>query len=270
MLYDDGKIGEVEFQIYMRWYSEFTKQIKVAQTLYIRADPDVCMERIRTRGRPGEEGISAAYLETCHKYHDDMIWGIAGAHTVNANGMASQEDYRLWFGAVTANAPKPPKSAAVTLWFDGGSRGNGTNRTVAGSGALLETHPANGAEHLANCTCHLGNATNNEAEYVGLIIGLQCAVEELGATTVHVRGDSKLVIEQMSGNWAVKAPNLTPLHAAACRLAAGFKEVTYTHVPRNQNKRADKLSNDAMDDTSAARSVDSFYAVGKPQRVSDL
>ena len=129
---------------------------------------------------------------------------------------------------------------AVVLYADGGSRGNpgpaGFGAVVLGAGGTV----------LAERAGYLGRATNNVAEYSGLIAGLRAA-QELAARTVAVQMDSKLVIEQMAGRWQVKHPDMKPLSATAKSLAAGFDAVTYTWVPRAQNSHADRLANEAMD-----------------------
>jgi ribonuclease HI len=92
----------------------------------------------------------------------------------------------------------------------------------------------------------LGIATNNVAEYRGLIAGLEAAAS-LGVIDVAVSMDSKLVVEQMSGRWRVKHPDLVPLHRRATELAAGFNRVSYSWIPREKNSHADRLANEAMD-----------------------
>ena len=128
----------------------------------------------------------------------------------------------------------------VTVEADGGSRGN---PGPAGYGAVV--FDAYGAV-LAERGESIGVATNNVAEYQGLIAGLTAA-RELGATEVAVRMDSKLVVEQMSGNWQIKNAALKPLAAAAHEVAASFDAVTYTWIPRARNAHADRLANEAMD-----------------------
>lgn len=130
----------------------------------------------------------------------------------------------------------------VTIEADGGSRGN---PGVAGYGAVVL---GAGGEVLAERAEAIGHATNNVAEYRGLIAGLQAAAE-LGATQVRARLDSKLVVEQMSGRWKVKHPDMIPLAARARELAAQFEQVGYTWIPREQNAHADRLANAAMDGT---------------------
>jgi ribonuclease H / adenosylcobalamin/alpha-ribazole phosphatase len=92
-------------------------------------------------------------------------------------------------------------------------------------------------------------ATNNVAEYQGLIAGLQAAVD-LGATEVDVLMDSQLVIHQMSGRWKIKHPGLRPLAAQAAALVRRFRAVTWTWIPRERNRDADRLANEAMDEAA--------------------
>jgi ribonuclease H / adenosylcobalamin/alpha-ribazole phosphatase len=129
----------------------------------------------------------------------------------------------------------------VVIEADGGSRGN---PGPAGYGAVVLS--ADRATVLAEAKQAIGRTTNNVAEYRGLIAGLDAAVR-LGATEVAVFMDSKLVVEQMSGRWKVKHPDLIELHAEARKVAARFDRITYTWIPRERNKHADRLANEAMD-----------------------
>ncbi|MFI9105718.1 bifunctional RNase H/acid phosphatase [Streptomyces fildesensis] len=124
---------------------------------------------------------------------------------------------------------------------DGGSRGN---PGPAGYGAVV-LDPATG-ETLAEAAEYIGHATNNVAEYRGLIAGLRAAKALDPEASVRVRMDSKLVVEQMSGRWKIKHPDMRPLAAEAKSvLPAG--QVTYEWIPREKNKHADRLANEAMD-----------------------
>jgi probable phosphoglycerate mutase len=129
----------------------------------------------------------------------------------------------------------------VVIEADGGSRGN---PGPAGYGAVVKDAATD--EVLAERKESLGVVTNNVAEYNGLIAGLAAAAE-LGASTVDVRMDSKLVVEQMSGRWKIKHPDMQPLAERAKELAAGFSRVKYEWIPRAQNSHADRLANEAMD-----------------------
>ncbi|WP_131741265.1 bifunctional RNase H/acid phosphatase [Actinomadura roseirufa] len=129
---------------------------------------------------------------------------------------------------------------------DGGSRGN---PGPAGYGALVRD--ALTGEVLAEVAESIGHATNNVAEYRGLIAGLSAAADIDPAARVEVRMDSKLVVEQMSGRWKIKHPDMIPLAARARELASGLGPVSYGWIPRNRNAHADRLANEAMD--AAAR-----------------
>ncbi|MDO0915374.1 bifunctional RNase H/acid phosphatase [Streptomyces sp. DT2A-34] len=124
---------------------------------------------------------------------------------------------------------------------DGGSRGN---PGPAGYGAVV-VDAATG-QTLAEAAEYIGIATNNVAEYRGLLAGLRAARELDPTATVHVRMDSKLVIEQMSGRWKIKHPDMKPLAFEAARILPAT-QVTYEWIPREQNKHADRLANEAMD-----------------------
>jgi len=129
----------------------------------------------------------------------------------------------------------------VLLEADGGSRGN---PGPAGYGAVVWT--ADRGAVLAEAKSSIGAATNNVAEYRGLIAGLEEAAV-LGATEVEAYLDSKLVVEQMAGRWRVKHPDLGLLHQQAKDLACKFGRVSYTWIPRASNSHADRLANEAMD-----------------------
>ncbi|UUY47612.1 bifunctional RNase H/acid phosphatase [Streptomyces yangpuensis] len=124
---------------------------------------------------------------------------------------------------------------------DGGSRGN---PGPAGYGAVV-LDPASG-ETLAERAEYIGVATNNVAEYKGLIAGLTAVRDLASDAEVLVRMDSKLVVEQMSGRWKIKHPDMKPLAAEAARILPRA-QVTYEWIPRERNKHADRLANEAMD-----------------------
>ncbi|MEU7410896.1 bifunctional RNase H/acid phosphatase [Streptomyces sp. NPDC042638] len=124
---------------------------------------------------------------------------------------------------------------------DGGSRGN---PGPAGYGAVV-CDAATG-QTLAEAAEYIGVATNNVAEYRGLLAGLRAAYALDPSASVHVRMDSKLVVEQMSGRWKIKHPDMKPL-AAQARSVFPPDRVTYEWIPRDRNKHADRLANEAMD-----------------------
>ncbi|WP_156753921.1 bifunctional RNase H/acid phosphatase [Actinokineospora pegani] len=147
----------------------------------------------------------------------------------------------------------------VAVEADGGSRGN---PGPAGYGAVV-FDAAGGV--LAERAEAIGVATNNVAEYRGLIAGLRAAAA-LGATEVEVRMDSKLVVEQMAGRWQVKHPSMKPLAAEAKELATGFARVDYRWIPRAENTHADRLANRAMDGESIDRNGSDGSDAPEPAR----
>ncbi|MFF0202733.1 bifunctional RNase H/acid phosphatase [Streptomyces sp. NPDC005017] len=130
---------------------------------------------------------------------------------------------------------------------DGGSRGN---PGPAGYGAVVSD--AVTGETLAEESEFLGVVTNNVAEYRGLLAGLRAARALDPEAVVHVRMDSKLVVEQMSGRWKIKHPDMKPLALEAGRVFPADR-VTYEWIPRERNKHADRLANEAMDAGTSGR-----------------
>jgi len=128
----------------------------------------------------------------------------------------------------------------VVVYTDGASRGNPGD---AGAGAVVLDA---GGKELAAVGEYIGRATNNEAEYHGLALGLRTAYK-LGATDVECRLDSELVVKQMNGEYRVKKPELKVLHSRVVRLANRFESVSVRHVPRKKNVRADRLANESID-----------------------
>jgi len=122
--------------------------------------------------------------------------------------------------------------------FDGCSKGN---PGLAGAGAVLFR---DGVE-IDNRMQALGKKTNNQAEYAGLLLGLQLAVDH-DVRRLEVRGDSQLIIKQMRGEYKVSSADLKPLYNLARELATNFDHIDFMHVYRKDNARADELSNEAI------------------------
>lgn len=128
----------------------------------------------------------------------------------------------------------------ITAYFDGGAR---ANPGPAGYGVYIVDDQGT---VLAELFQPLGVATNNVAEYRGLIAALEWAVAH-GLQELAVKGDSLLIVEQMRGNYRVKNEGLIPLYQKARTLVSKIGKVTFEHVRRDHNKQADRLSNLAMD-----------------------
>jgi len=129
----------------------------------------------------------------------------------------------------------------VVAYIDGGARGN---PGPAGYGVSIQSTDGTILEELHG---GLGIATNNIAEYNGLLAALQWAVDH-DVRRVHIRADSELLVRQMRGEYRVKNPGLQPLYVRARLLAAQLDDVKFEHVRRELNKEADRLSNVGMDE----------------------
>jgi ribonuclease HI len=131
-----------------------------------------------------------------------------------------------------------------TAHIDGGARGN---PGPAGWGAVIH-NPA--GELVAELNGAIAHATNNVAEYEGLLAALRWSKEH-GVTTLHVRSDSLLLVQQLRGVYKVKSEGLKPLYGQARLLAHDVGQVTFEHIRRELNKDADRLANVAMDEAEA-------------------
>jgi len=149
--------------------------------------------------------------------------------------------------------------ARVIVEADGGSRGN---PGPAGYGALVRD--ADTGEVLREVAAGIGVATNNVAEYRGLIAGLEAAIDA-GAESVEVRMDSLLVVNQMSQKWKIKHEGMRPLASEAAALVRRLGRVEFRHVPREQNKHADRLANEAMDAAAAGQEWTRRTEVPQPE-----
>jgi ribonuclease HI len=128
----------------------------------------------------------------------------------------------------------------LITYSDGGSRGN---PGPAAGGAVVKTADGELVESLSK---FLGRATNNVAEYTGIIIALQAA-KRLGATEVEMRMDSELAVKQLNGTYRVKNPDLAKLFLEVKNLMTGFKKVSVKHVRRELNTEADAAVNACLD-----------------------
>jgi broad specificity phosphatase PhoE/ribonuclease HI len=151
---------------------------------------------------------------------------------------------------------------SLIIEADGGSRGNpGT----AGSGAVvIDAVTGTVIREIAR---FVGIATNNVAEYIALVAGLEAALDIDPSAEILVRMDSKLVIEQMSGRWKIKHPDMIQLGKQVQDLVRG-KDISWQWIPREQNFRADALANKAMDDLSDSESSELFTSPGATNRLS--
>ena len=130
---------------------------------------------------------------------------------------------------------------SYTLYFDGACRGN-PGRSSYG----LVVFDKDGNE-VINDKGYIGITTNNVAEYCGLLRGL-IVCEKMGIKDLNVKGDSNLVIQHVTGKWKVRNKNLKKIHTQIKEIDKNFKSISYEHVYRKFNKRADALANQALDE----------------------
>ena len=143
--------------------------------------------------------------------------------------------------AFSENPPTAGEPRELVVEADGGSRGN--PGVAAGGSVVLD--PVTG-EVLAELGVYVGTTPNNVAEYNGMIAGVRRALELDPKAVLHVRLDSKLVVEQMSGRWKIKNSVLADLAAEARSILSGTP-VSFEWIPRAENSRADRLANESMD-----------------------
>jgi len=132
----------------------------------------------------------------------------------------------------------------IVAYIDGGARGN---PGPAGYGVRIQSADGTVLDELHGA---LGIATNNVAEYNGLLAALQWAVKN-NVSRLHIRADSELLVKQMRGEYKVKNPGLQPLYVRARLLVAELDDVKFEHVRREFNTEADRLSNLGMDEAEA-------------------
>jgi len=149
------------------------------------------------------------------------------------------------FSTINIKSSVPPvfkifPRSEYLLQFDGCSKGN---PGLAGAGAVIYNY----SNEIWGRSHFVGNKnTNNEAEYRGLIIGLEEALS-MDIKHLSVEGDSLLVVKQMVGEYKVRSEKLLPLYEEASKLAKQFDSITFTHIYRENNKKADELSNLAVE-----------------------
>ena len=127
----------------------------------------------------------------------------------------------------------------LTIYTDGGAR---DNPGPAGAGVVIKLN----GQIIKTIAKYLGVATNNQAEYQALILGLEAA-KKLGAAEADCYSDSQLLVEQVNHRWKIKNHGLGPLFIKVWNLSQSFKKVNFYYIPREKNQEADKLVNEIID-----------------------
>ena len=156
----------------------------------------------------------------------------------------NQTKLSQFFSPCSQPTKHAPKNPVHSLYFDGCSKGNPGK---AGAGAVLYL---GGNEIWANAVFVGNKSTNNVAEYTGLLIGMNEAIGQ-NISELSVYGDSMLVIKQMRGEYKVTSAAMKPLYDKAKLLEKSFKKISYAHVYRDKNIRADELSNQGLINSSS-------------------
>lgn len=134
------------------------------------------------------------------------------------------------------------RQSSLKVYTDGGARGN---PGPGGCGAVIADDQD---QIIHEAHRFLGNCTNNQAEYQGLLLALQEVLTHFPTDALEIRSDSELMVKQLNGQYKVKNPELQTLYKEAISLLKKIPKVQIMHIPRHKNKRADELSNLAMDE----------------------
>jgi ribonuclease HI/thymidylate kinase len=236
MLYDDKKIGEVEYQIYNKWFNEFISEFPMIEFIYIKTDPAVALTRIKKRARVGEN-IPLEYLQSCNDYHDAWLAQYPTKCVLDGNIdlLVDPNIVSIWINTVNSLIHR------YYLKFDGASKGN-----PGQCGAGFVIYKNDKIIHKGNQYISKYN-TNNYAEYSALIIALQVCIS-LNIKSIDIFGDSLLVIKQLSKEYTISSDNLITLYHITNTLLENFDNYTLQHIPREKNKEADALANKAIND----------------------
>lgn len=254
MLYDEGNIEYDEYQIYNNWFNEFLDEIDVAGIIYVKADPDICNNRVKIRAREGET-IPIEYLKKCHDYHEEWLCKENNKLVINANvDIYNDKDIQnqwvntidKWIYNIKQKKNDVRKSDIFEyeyiLQFDGACRGNPSD--LLGLGCVLYKH-----DTLLDKKCVkqiVSGGTNNISEYMSLLVGLELCMKD-NIKEILVQGDSELIIKQINGIYKVTSNKLLPYYNKVLEYKNKFKNIKFEHIKRNLNKIADSLANEALD-----------------------
>ena len=198
------------------------------------------------KGGPGSKGIKVrkqsdvekAAVRSQQELDEEMELSKVERDRLRRERAAAAERERVEAEA----AQEQERSKRTRLYTDGAARGN---PGPAGAGAVIVSPDGH---IVAKIGKFLGESTNNVAEYMGLILGLKRA-KAMGIKELDVFADSELLVKQLSGDYAVKAEHLKPLHDEAQALLKAFTEIQVRHIPREENTAADAMSNRAIDES---------------------
>ena len=279
MLKQDKKIDDIGYSIYCKWFDEFKQDLPEFTYVYLRCDPTISSKRVIKRNRTGET-IPLEYLKTCHEYHDKWLLHAKNSSEVRKTAalcLAANSDMNVNPDAMQIsinsvleliyNKPNKYLVAPISnthdylLQFDGASRGNpgrsATGYIIYNYDNQIKTNEIEKNGHYLNT----GLYTNNYAEYMALIKGLEKIISlRLPVNKLYIEGDSLLVVNQVKGDWNISSKSLTPLQNKAVSLLKNITQAfSLKHIKRKDNAVADQLANIALDN-----SIVSFDNVERP------
>jgi len=234
MLYDDGKINEIEYKIYNKWFDEFIEDIPNTEFIYLQSSPEVAFERIKKRARTGEN-IPLEYLTECNKYHETWLDVKIEKCLINGNVDTTENPEIIadWIKLIDNY------TQVYTITFDGASRGN---PGPCGAGFVIWKNKEifKEGKHFVS-----KSNTNNYAEYCALLMALKaCTAHNI--KNVIVKGDSELVIKQINKEYKITSQNLILLHSVIMDEIYGMNYIKFIHISREKNGDADRLANLAI------------------------
>ena len=240
MLYDTNMINEIEYKIYLQLFDEFISEIPEVSIIYLKTDPIVAKKRVDYRNRKGEI-ISLEYLQECHRYHEEWLNNTSqNIITIDGNKDYYNDETELndIIQRITEFIKIPcyiNNDKIYLLKFDGACSGNPGK---CGAGYVIYSDNESICEGYKSVSAY---NTSNYAEYMGLIIGLNKAIS-LGIKNLKIEGDSMLIVNQVTGNFACQAQNLIDLLNKVRELFNSFNLINIDYISRQDNKIADKLA----------------------------
>jgi len=241
MLYDDGKMNEIDFKIYNTWFNEFINDLPEIEYIYLKTDPNVAFDRIIKRDRIGEN-IPIEYLTKCHEYHENWLDQHSKKCIINCNIDIEEHPEILseWLKTIDEYIKQ------YTITFAGASRGN---PGLCGAGFVIWYNNIKlykGSEFISN------NNTNNYAEYYALLIALK-KCNELNIKNLIIKSESELIIKQFNNLYDINKENmsptiLVPLHNAISDELEKFNLFKFIHISCEKNTDANLLATQSISD----------------------
>ena len=205
MLYDEGKINNIEYKIYNKWFDEFISDFPNIEYVYLKTDPQIAFDRVIKRGRQGET-IPLEYLTKCHQYHEEWLSNQKNIYILECNqdtsGINGENIYNSWIDIVDKSiSTNISINSKIIVKFDGASRGNpgpcGAGFVIYENNDIIYRESIFLTEY----------GTNNFAEYGALILALKKCIE-LNIKDISIFGDSLIVIKQIRKEYKITSENL--------------------------------------------------------------